>query len=251
MRSYGGFDGVIALYEQLVSAPDQEATGDALYPGWNQPAQAWAPDLGAITPYVAVSPETLALDGFGDFHAIPEDRLKAAIERTVAVEGPVHFEVLADRLLNAADVGRLGRRIRERIQTILDALAQAGRLEQAGPFAGTPAQYRQPRYRDWSEAPEKTRVLDYVSDAELKTVLFRAVLANAPVAPEQAMNDGLAVIGFPRLTEAAQTRLAEPLNALCAAECLETKTDVLHPGRQAFQRRRESPERHSDDHSGN
>ncbi|WP_366636308.1 DUF3320 domain-containing protein [Aquisalimonas sp.] len=44
------------------------------------------------------------------------------------VEGPVPFQVLADRLLTAADVGRLGFRIRARIEGQLDQLHDAGDL---------------------------------------------------------------------------------------------------------------------------
>jgi hypothetical protein len=172
----GGFEAAVRLHEQLLRRPDPEAAAAQLCPGRLDPPTRWTADLHPIRAYQAIDPTRLSLAGYDDFHAIPDASLDAAIEGVVDAEGPVHFDTLADRLLAAADVGRLGSRIRERIEARLQALSATPDLSQRGGFVARPAQFLKPPYRDWHEAPEKTRRLEAVSDEELMLALFRAVL---------------------------------------------------------------------------
>ncbi|WP_440996041.1 DUF3320 domain-containing protein [Arhodomonas sp. SL1] len=231
-----GFDGVVALHEQLIRTPDTEATGEALHPGRLAPPQHWTPSLEPLAPYQAVDPAGLGLAGHGDFHDIPDRDLDLAVLHVAGAEGPVHFRVLADRLLTAAEVGRLGSRIRARIEARLEALEGAGALERRGDFAGRGAQFLTPRFRDWRAAPEKTRDLDYVHDSELMLCLFRAVLEAEGIDAETAMNNGLHRIGFIRLTQNARERLQAPLRALLDEAMLQQDNGRLTLGADAFRR---------------
>ncbi|KAF0280153.1 DUF3320 domain-containing protein [Spiribacter aquaticus] len=223
----GGFEAAVCLHEQLLRRPDPEAAAAQLCPGRLDPPTRWTADLHPIRAYQAIDLTRLALAGYDDFHAIPDAPLDAAIEGIVDAEGPVHFDTLADRLLAAADVGRLGSRIRERIEARLQALSATPDLSQRGGFVARPAQFLKPPYRDWREAPEKTRRLEAVSDEELMLALFRAVLDGNTNDAETAMNAGIHAIGFTRLTENARDRLQGPLAALLDAGILEAVGDGL------------------------
>jgi len=225
-RPSTGLAAAVALYEQLRRRPDPEATASQLHPGRLDPPTRWTPDLLALTPYASVDPATLELEGYPDFHAIPDQVLDAAIDQVVQTEGPVHFDVLADRLLNAAAVGRLGSRIRARIEARVEQ-------RQTAWLAG-PAQWHQPRYRDWREAPAATRQLDYVSDPELMLALFRAVLDGRGEDRDTVMNNGIHAIGFTRLTAAARARLEGPLEALIQGEYLVATGDTLRVAQTAL-----------------
>jgi len=235
-RGPGSFAGVVALHEQLIREPDPGAAGDALHPGRLNPPQRWTPVLDPLVPYAAESPAALGLSGHSDFHAIPDAALARAMLQVVDVEGPVHFEVLADRLLAAAGAGRLGARIRARIEAHLETLAGAGALARSGAFAARRRQLLLPPFRDWREAPAQTRVLDHVHDHELMLCLFRAVMAAPAIDTDTAMNEGLHRIGFIRLTRAARARLAAPLQALVEAAMLVQAGGRLTLGPQAFLR---------------
>lgn len=217
----GSFLPAVALHERLMRTPDPSADADALHPGRFDPPRRWTPDLYPQTDYEVVRLADLGLMEFSDFHDIPNDSLDQAIQQIVAVEGPVHFDVLADRLLEAAGVGRLGARIRARIESRLETLtgpapADGLALERQGDFVARPLQFLKPRYRDWRTAPEKTRQLDHVSDPELMLAVLRVVLDEGIRDRERAMNDGLHAIGFIRLTEKARMRLQKPLEQLKA-----------------------------------
>lgn len=274
-QGLGGFDGLVRLYQSLVRNPeprpadagasskdalstdarsadarstDSHGSGSpvvrsrrgrsALRPASGE-RPAWVPTFELIA-YRDVDPDALARiladDGTESFHDLPEGRLDAAIRRIVDVEGPVHYRVLAERLLDAAEVGRLGSRIRARIQERLDALEQAGELVQRGPFIGHVKQFRVPRLRDWSTLPDKLRELDHVPDTELMLALFHAVLDEEGIPAEQAMNDGLYRMGFIRLTQNARARLERPLEALLREGMLRIQDGSLHLGWQAFLR---------------
>ena len=227
----GGFSAALALYERLLRRPDPGATASRIRPGRLDPPSSWTPDLLPLRPYQAADSAALGLGGFEDFHAIPGGVLDAAVEQVIDIEGPVHFDVLADRLLAGAGVGRLGSRIRAGIEARLHSLAARGdsgpSLQLDDGFIAWPRQFLKPPYRDWRAAPEKTRQLDHVSDAELMLALFRAVLDDGCEAREAAMNDGIHAIGFIRLTDNVRARLQQPLAHLLASGLLVEEADGL------------------------
>ncbi|RZU98693.1 DUF3320 domain-containing protein [Spiribacter vilamensis] len=226
----GGLVAAVALHEQVLRRPDPDASAARLHPGRLAAPTRWMPDLLPIRPYQSVDPVRLGLGGYDDFHAIPDAALDTAIEQVVDAEGPVHFDVLADRLLDAAGVGRLGSRIRARIEERLEALSATPSLQwQAGRVA-RPEQALKPSYRDWRAAPEKTRQLEYVSDDELMLALFRVVLDGDADDRETAMNAGIHAIGFTRLTGNARERLQPRVQALLDTGWLVAQGEGLQVG---------------------
>ncbi|MDN3519792.1 DUF3320 domain-containing protein [Aquisalimonas lutea] len=210
---------------------------DALHPGWLDPPERWTPTFEPIALYQAVDSAELGLAGTESFHDIADDALDRAVLRVVDGEGPVHFRALADRLLTAADVGRLGSRIRARIESHLEGLEEGGRLERRDDFIGRWQQFLVPPFRDWGEAPEKTRQLDHVHDSELMLCLFRAVLEEEGIDADTAMNNGLYRIGFTRLTDNARERLEAPLQRLIDEAMLTKRGESITLGPEAFVRR--------------
>ena len=236
MEESGSFQGLLGIHEGLIRTPEADATGDALHPGRLCPPQRWMPTFEPLQAYQAVDPAELELGGHESFHDVPDADLDRAILRVIDTEGPVHLQVLADRLLTAAGVSRLGSRIRERIVSHLDALEDSGSLECRDDFAARWQQHLVPRFRDWTEAPEKTRELDHVHDSELMLCLFRAVPNHERADVETVMNDGIYAIGFIRLTENARERLRPPLATLLETAMLSEINGQLMLGREAMLR---------------
>lgn len=235
MDATAGFTGLVALHRQLLRTDEPGATGTTLYPRKSSAPDRWQPTFGLV-PYRPVDPATLRLGGADSFHDLPEERLRAAVLRVVDGEGPVHFDLLGNRLLAAADVGRMGSRIRARIEATLEALERAGEIARLGAFAGRREQFLRPRLRDWSPLPDRDRRLDHVADSELMLCLFHAVLDNEGIDTDTAMNDGLALIGFTRLTDNARERLQAPLQALVERGMLRPVDGRVRIGPDAFVR---------------
>ena len=228
------FDGVITIHQHLIRSSERRPADSALRPDAGE-RPAWVPTYELVT-YEAADTAALGLSGWDDFHDIPDETLDSAIRHIIDTEGPVHFRVLAERLLEAADVGRLGSRIRERIQARLDALEARGELVQRDAFSGWPEQFRVPRLRDWSSVEDKLRDLDYVPDTELMLAIFHAVLEEEGIAVEDAMNNGIYRMGFTRLTDNAKARLRQPLEALFGEGMVHIEDGSLWLGWEAFRR---------------
>lgn len=206
------FAGLVALHQQLLRMPEPDAVGTGLYPR-PRGVSSWQPTFDAAL-YRPVDPATLGLAGRDSFHDLGAATLRAAILRVVDGEGPVHFDMLGDRLLAAADVARMGSRIRARIEAVLAALAEDGEIVGTGAFSGRREQFLRPRLRDWRPLPDRERQLERVADSELMLCLFCSVLDRDGIDVNTAMNDGLHAIGFIRLTDNARARMQGPLHAL-------------------------------------
>jgi hypothetical protein len=178
----------------------------------------------------------LKLSGTESFHDLRDATVERAILQIVDVEGPVHFRVLAERLLTAADVGRLGSRIRDRIAGHVDQLEARGEIVRHGDAIGRPEQIRAPRVRDRSAMADKLRDLDYVPEVELMQTLFQAILDAEGIAIEDAMSGALESLGFERLTENARDRLRPALSALVERDMLREEGGQLWLGKAAFVR---------------
>ena len=222
-----GFEYVVWLHEMLIRQPDPTAVGEALYPGRLRLPTQWQPRLSALVPYHQAAPV---------LNDIPDEGLGAAIQQIIACEGPVHFAVLADRLLMAVGVKRLGRRIRAHIEEQLQVLQAVGQLKYEEDWVGEAEQLLVPPYRDWRAAPDKTRQLEHVSDAELMLALFRAVFDDKLTDEESIMNTGLHNIGFIRLTKRARDRLQTPLSRLYELQMLIKQDGHVVLGKQALLR---------------
>ncbi len=230
-----GFAGLVRIHQRLIREMDGDACGPVLYPPSRCTARDWRPRF-TRTAYESADPAALELGSAESFHDIPAAKLDAAIRHIVDVEGPAHVRVVAERLLMAADVGRLGARIRERIAERLDTLAQAGEIVQQGDFVGRPEDCRAPPVRDRSELSDKLRDLAYVAAAERMQALFLAVLDNEGATVDDAMRAALELLGFARLTDNAREDLQPPLDALIARGMVREHNGCLLLGEGAFVR---------------
>lgn len=229
------FASLVALHQQLVRNPLPGAKGGELYPRSSEAPDRWTPTF-ELSPYRAVDPESLKLGGTESFHDLESVRLQDAIAQVVEVEGSVHFDILGDRLLEAAGVSRMGSKIRERIEAELAELEAAEEIVLRDSFVGRSEHFVRPPFRDWSELVDKHRKLDYVADTELMLCLFHAVLDDEGIDTGEAMNRGIYRIGFKRLTENARERLQAPLQALFDQQLLRKEGESLYLGLQAFVR---------------
>jgi hypothetical protein len=227
--------GLVRVHQHLVRAHDGYACGSALYPEPRRPATDWRPTFGHEA-YRAADPSTLGLRGTESFHDLADETVEAAILKVVDVEGPVHFRVLAERLLTAADVGRLGSRIRERIAHHIDKLEKEEAVVQRDNCVGRRDQIRAPRVRDRCDMRDKLRDLDYVPEVEIMQALFQAVLDAEGVSVDDAMSRCLDLLGFERLTDNARDHLWSALSALIEREVLREEDGQLWLARDAFVR---------------
>jgi len=229
------FAGLIGIHRHLIRDVDGDRCGPALHPPTRRTPRDWRPCFRRIA-YEAADPAALDLGGRESFHDIEAEKLDAAIGHVLDIEGPVHFRVLAERLLTAADIGRLGKRIRARMREHIDALAARGDIVQNGDFVGRAGQFQASPVRDRSTLSDKFRDLDYVAQSECMQALFHAVLDNEGTDSDEALRAALDLLGFARLTDSARDQLRPPLEALIARNMLREADGRLWLGKEALLR---------------
>jgi very-short-patch-repair endonuclease len=134
--------------------------------------------------------------------------------QVIEVEGPIHHELLLQRLREAAGFGRLGSQVRADLEALLRDEAGAGRIRRWGDAwvpAGHPGRVEP---RDRSALPAVERRIDYVPDVELAAALRHVVQNAFGIGVPECRSRALQLLGFRSAQERGQQRLDEVLRTL-------------------------------------
>jgi hypothetical protein len=131
------------------------------------------------------------------------------IEQIAAVEGPVHLDVLLQRLRDSWNIGRVGPRIRANIEAAID-LADVVR---DGGFVTVPerdgAVVRTP-------VPACARTVEQIADTELAAALLRLVQASAGITQDDLTAAAARLYGWNRRGPDISARLNQLVTVLVA-----------------------------------
>lgn len=148
--------------------------------------------------------------------------MAAGVRQVIDHEGPVHIEVLRQRLRDAWDIGRIGSKIRENIDS---AVKHAGALRN-GDFLTIPGTSVD-RVRTPSETTQ--RRVDQIHPAELKRAI-RLLLAEMGSATSEQLTTATArLFGWTRTGSEIQTRLDAMLDRLLEKGEIRRVDGVLQP----------------------
>jgi very-short-patch-repair endonuclease len=135
-----------------------------------------------------------------ELHLHPLSKMALWIAKVVKVEGPVHFEEAARRILKAGNVSQLGSRIRESLTRAALQAQEVGHVKIVGDFLWHP-QMIEPVVRDRSELPTSSRKLQYIAPEELYFAIQQIVGSSIAIQPEAAVPFVAKMFGFGRVTE--------------------------------------------------
>ncbi len=176
-----------------------------------------------IAPY---QPTNLTVSYHGELHLVPVPQLAQWLEVVVGFEGPVHVEEAVRRVMDAAQVQRVGNRIRDAMTTAISFSLRAGRFDQRGSFLW-PKGMTEPPIRDRSTLPQTSRKLDFVSDEEIAAVVMQVASESFGFASDDIASTVVRILGFGRVTESVQDRIAKVVQALVFSGKLSVKNDLL------------------------
>jgi hypothetical protein len=156
---------------------------------------------------MAVLPAEIATK---DLHQHPADKLRSWLEMIVRVESPVHVEEATRRILDAADVSRVGNRIREVLkQAIADAVVNDSVVVKDD-FLWD-AMMQTPLVRSRVNLPPVSRKMTYIAPEELMTVIEKVVGDAIAITVAAAIPVIAKTLGFARVTEDLKTDLQEAI----------------------------------------
>lgn len=161
---------------------------------------------------MAVLPAEIATK---DLHQHPADKLRSWLEMIVRVESPIHVEEATRRILDAADVSRVGNRIREVLkQAIADAVGNDAVVVK-DEFLWD-ATMETPLVRSRVNLPSVSRKMTYIAPEELMTVIEKVVGDAIAITMTAAIPIIAKTLGFARVTEDLKTDLQEAVEKALA-----------------------------------
>jgi hypothetical protein len=176
------------------------------------------PQAGVPLYQLAELPATLAA---AEFHQHPLAHLGGWLEEIVRVESPVHIEEASRRLLEAADVTRMGPRIRESIQRALQYAVEKNSIVQKDAFLWR-KDMEVPVLRNRSNLPPASRRLQLIAPEELSLAVVKVVSDAVAIQPEPAVPFVARVLGFGRVTEEMRSSILDIIET-CVANGLVIK----------------------------
>ena len=176
--------------------------------------------------YKLTDTSLLRVSGFDSFEKIPSRHLDQAIRQVVANEGPIHLQMLSNRLTSAAGFSRTGAKIKRLIERHVSILEKNGDLKSAGDFI-SPASLQQPALRDWGQLDRNLRKIDFVSDSELEQAVQYTVQDAFSINPDECISASLSMIGFKRATRAAKARMDEVIAGMVNSKKLAQENGRL------------------------
>jgi len=164
-----------------------------------------------------------------ELHRVPVDRMGRWIGRIVEVEGPVHEEIVARRIAEAAGVKRVGRRIQARFAEAAAYAVARGLIQMRGPFLWA-ADGRDPVLRRRDGLPASERQFDYVAPEELALAAVRVVSTAYGMRREEIPPEVAHLFGFSRISEPMAERVEAAVEGMIAEGRLELQGTYLVVG---------------------
>jgi hypothetical protein len=164
-----------------------------------------------------------------ELHKVPVERIGHWIGRIVAVEGPVHEDIVARRIADAVGVKRIGRRIQAHLAEA-SAYALAHRLIRARGVFLWGVDGREPVLRRRDGLPASERQFDYVAPEELALAVTRVVSTAYGMRREEIAPEVAHLFGFARISEQMAQRVEALIEKMSAEGRLEVQGAYLVAG---------------------
>ena len=149
-----------------------------------------------------------------DFASVPDKELAQAIMEVVSVEGPIHEDVLARRIVKAAGLKRTGSRIRDRILDIVHRLVHYRHLQQRNGGFVWPVDMTTPPIRSRMLLEQTERTLELVAPEELDAIILDVVQRSFTISPSEAARMVVRGLGMQRTGHVAVSVLEKRIDAL-------------------------------------
>lgn len=161
-----------------------------------------------------------------EMHQHPIGKMAKWVELVVRVEGPIHFDELARRIVEAAGITRVGPRVRDHLKLAVRFAEGSGAIRQNDAFLYLQGMV-QPPMRDRSELPAASRKWKYVAPEEVGAVLFKVVKDAIVISTDEAYPIVAKLLGFSRVTEEMRMNIYSLIPPMVAAGLLKEADGML------------------------
>lgn len=161
-----------------------------------------------------------------NLHQHPLEEIVEWVEYIVKIEGPIHFEEMARRIVNAVGVSKLGARMRDTL-TIASHLAEKKRtIRRVGDFLWRGKQ-NEPPVRDRTNLPATSKKIQYIAPEEIAFAVLQIIDRSIAIVPEALFPLVSRALGFGRLTEEVRNEVARAIELLVEQGKVKSEGDLL------------------------
>ena len=181
----------------------------------------------AAAPYRLAKP-VVRLEGW-EFHDVPSGTVLDWVVEVAEIESPVHEDEAAARVAAAADLQRVGSRIRNRVASAVRLGVSNGLLVQRGPFLWRPG-HDEPAVRSRGKLPagHKLRAPAMIAPEEIAVALRQVIEASYGISRDDAVAEACRLMGFRRKGAKLAKAFADVLDQRVRAGELELRGAFLH-----------------------
>lgn len=138
-----------------------------------------------------------------ELHMLSTNELLQYIELVVGTEGPVHSDIVVQRITDGAGVQRAGNRIQRSIENAIAFASRSGRVRAKNEFLW-PVMDKELVVRDRSDLEQAERKLQFVASEEIGLALEKVVASSFSIDRDDAISQCLGLLGFARSTAGAK-----------------------------------------------
>lgn len=160
-------------------------------------------------------------------HELPSTQIASWIKQVVDVEGPIHLEEAARRVLEASDYNRMGNRIRTAIdQGIRRALA-GKKIKRRGDFLWSVNRDSLTAVRSHAHLPNYNRSLDRIAPEEIALAIELTVQSTFGLPRDEIPAAVCNLLGFGRTSQAMKNQVDALVTQMLANSRLSKKGEFL------------------------
>ena len=134
-----------------------------------------------------------------DLHEIPPPRISDAIIDVVRIESPVHVDVVARRIADAARVGRIGSRIQSAFDRAVKQAVNSKKIRKKKDFLWDRGMM-EPKPRNRIQLPQSSKKLSFIAPEEIAATTLRVVAGSYGIDPQDAPRAVGELLGFGRVS---------------------------------------------------
>lgn len=159
-------------------------------------------------------------------HEIPNRQSAEWVKEVVLEESPIHEEIAARRVANAAGAGRMGSRIQEALDEAIQYAAQKGWVRKKRHLLFDPNQEDVP-VRDRSGLEGQDRDIEYVPGPEIAEAAEQIAGTSSGIGKEELIQQVAHQLGFKRAGSKIQERIRSIISTMLEENMLERENGHL------------------------
>ena len=133
-------------------------------------------------------------------HEVSSGTMAGWIKEVVDIESPVHKDEVIRRIVNAAGIKRVGRRIRSTFEIGLSAASKAKDVTQRGDFIWMIGM-QEPKIRSRHNLPNQSRSISLIAPEEISSAILEVTKSTYGIQRDMIPGEVSNLFGFKRVTQ--------------------------------------------------